>query len=156
MFIYLAQIIWNSHSTQKNFFSFFVSFGVLGIKSSTSHMPGKHFSTWVTIPALFALLIFLNRVSWFCLGQPQTTILLPNNWDYRHVLPHLIYLLKWGHVRIALNLDPSNVCLKSSWDYKHDLLWSTLLYFLSRPTDNLFQMTLRMFPIFRLIAQYSN
>jgi hypothetical protein len=84
----------------------------------------KCFTTWVMPPSLFYILYGSGRVSCFCLGLPQTTILLPMcSWDHRHMPPCWTYWLRWGLSNplpgLALNMDPPNIHLWSSWYYRH-------------------------------------
>jgi hypothetical protein len=109
---------------------------VLGFELEVSYLLDRHLTTW----ALFALVIFLDRVSLFCLGQPEmwsAYLYLLCSWDYRNVPScPAFFLLKWGLVNIlpelALHCDTPNCHLSSSWDYRHEppclaeLLISTL------------------------------
>jgi hypothetical protein len=59
------------------FFFFFFFLVVLGFELRASHLLGRHFTIWVTLPALFLIVYFQDRVSQtICPGWLPTMILL--------------------------------------------------------------------------------
>jgi hypothetical protein len=73
----------------------------------------------------FSFFFFLDKVSIFSQGWPQTVIFLPvppYSWDL-HAYTTMLDLVCWDWVLLtfipglASNCDPPNLCLPSTWDY---------------------------------------
>jgi hypothetical protein len=104
-----------------------ICFAVLEFELRALCLLGRHSNTWVMTPALFHFSYFSGRVSHFCLGQPQIIFFLPV--ASRIVMMtgtcHHPWLFVWDGIlisffsRLALNSDPTDLCLPSRWDYQH-------------------------------------
>jgi hypothetical protein len=76
-------------------------FPVLGFELRASHLIDRSYTFWAILPALFAFShIFGSRVLYFFWGSGlrvwSSYVCFLSRWDCRHILPHLVYLLKWG------------------------------------------------------------
>jgi hypothetical protein len=112
---------------------------VTGILNQGLHLLGKCSTTWATPPALFALVIFQVKscdspLPFMALDHDPPTY-ASHCWDYRGTLPCLACWLRWELSNflpgLALNCNPSDLCLQSNWDYRHvSPLLSPIMYLL--------------------------
>jgi hypothetical protein len=89
--------------------SLFFFLEVLGFELRALHLLSRH-SIASMPPAFFAFGYFFNRVSCFCLGQPEPwpfSLCLPGRWDDRDMPLNLAYWLRWE--------SRSLFCLSQPW-----------------------------------------
>jgi hypothetical protein len=115
-YVYLLVLYFKKKLLLLSFFFFFFFLAVLRLGLRASCLVGRHSTTWPTSTVLFCFSYFLDRVSYFCLGQAsdcgsRTSLISWITSMWSKIMDHLV---GWEG-----DTDPPDLCLLGSWNYSH-------------------------------------